>query len=158
MPMGGWMPTLDESIAREYRTAQLNTRRIRRIIHEFRAEPSNTERFEQVLIATGACCELEKRQAARRLFDVLDRDATRVLQAVKGKNIMSPEDRADLQGRIHFHDRLAAEAGDDEAHAATHLNISEMLRKYLKDNGGKGKPAAPEPEKPVWRPGLRSRL
>jgi hypothetical protein len=161
------MPTLDEEIARSFRTAQLQRRRWQRVYDAFAKEPMRLEYCEQVLIACMASTEIEYREASRRCFDMHDRLATALLRECEG--MTQAHRKETLLARAEFHDRLKEQAlreGKNDPHAIEHARHHSVLAAQLRDYARHGIPAglntapeqpkATEPEPAKWRPGRRS--
>jgi hypothetical protein len=153
------MPTLNEETARAFRICQLQKRRWSLVADALADDPVNLRHLIELLAACRAATEIEFRQASRRCFDLHDRMATALIP--KEGQVLSPGYKASLLQRAEWHKRLAKDARkDDVEHAAMHERLAAQLTDYAR-NGAPGEPkaAAPEPEpKPVWRPGMRSRL
>ena len=134
----------------------MNRRRYLRLEQELdRVITRPPERLAQILLACRAAAEVEYRRAARAMFDFWDIDTTRFLAAIEGQE-MDDELRREIEAKIQWHDRLGQEAAkDDEAHAASHFQVSEMLRSYLKNAG---KPTSPRPPKSETAPAAKPRL
>ena len=122
------MSTLDQAIAREFRTAQLQRRRWGRVWDAFAKEPMRLEQVEQMLTACRAASELEYRQSARRLFHVLDLMTSDILP---WEEEVTEAQKLTLLSRAEWHKKLARESRpDDVKHAEMHERVSAQLREY----------------------------
>jgi hypothetical protein len=146
------MPTLDESIAREFRTTQLQRRRWSRVADALVDDPVDLRHLVELLTACRAATEIEYRQASRRCFDLHDRMVSSILPR-KGESVTEGQ-KATLLARAEWHKRLARESRkDDIEHAAMHTRLAEQLINYARSDAP-GEPKAPDPidgKKPIRR-------
>src|SRR5690348_6265459 len=132
--------SFDAEVARQFRTAQLQRRRWQRVHNAF--ADMHPRDLEQLLTACRAATEIEYRQSARRMFDVLDRLAADLLP--KEGEIMTEGQKAQLLSRAEWHRHLADQARKDTEidHAAMHTRLAEQLRDYA-CHGAAAEPKAP---------------
>jgi hypothetical protein len=147
------MPTLDEAIAREFSRARLQKRRWQSVLDQLGADHRpDRDNLTTLAKAYGAVSEIEYRQSKRLLFDVLDLMTSAILPSEEGAK-MGQGERAKMQSRINYHDRLAKAAlkDGDTPHADTHRHISAMLRGYLNNRPPSDEMPEPVAKRPIKR-------